>query len=100
MTRSGVECGRRADHAGDGRGDRQLTDWEDEGGEADWSPNGEWIVYATHPLHDFNGDEVSNLVRVHPDGTDAQQLTQHTDGETRATQPRYTPDGAQICSRS
>ena len=80
----------------DGTGNRQLTDWEDNAGDADWSPDGDWIVYATHPLRNFGGDQISNLIRVHPDGTGAEPLTDYTDGRTRATQPHYTPDGTRI----
>lgn len=79
----------------DGTGKRRITDWEDNAGDADWSPDGEWIVYATHPLRNFDSG-VSNLFRVHPDGTGREPLTEYTDDATRATQPRYTPDGESI----
>ena len=34
----------------DGQGNRQLTGWETNAGDPDWSPDGDWIVYSTHPL--------------------------------------------------
>jgi Tol biopolymer transport system component len=79
----------------DGQGNRQLTEWEANAGDPDWSPDGEWIVYSTHPLRNYCC-EVSNLIRVHPDGSGAEPLTSYEDAEVRATQPRYTPDGTQI----
>ena len=82
----------------DGTNEQQLTEWDTFAGEADWSPDGEWIVYASHPLEAFNfqGGVVSNLYRMHPDGTETEQLTLNTEPTERATQPRYTPDGESI----
>ena len=79
----------------DGTNERQLTDWEAMGGAPDWSPGGEWIVYGTYPLSEFQ-TAISNLYRIHPDGTGAEQLTFNEDTTQRATQPRYTPDGESI----
>lgn len=67
-----------------------------EAGESDWSPDdGEWMVFATHPLALFDGGE-SHLYRIHPDGTGMEKLTDFTSAELRATQPQYTPDGEWI----
>jgi hypothetical protein len=53
--------------------------------------------FSTHPLSAFNFvSEVSNLYRIHPDGSGLEQLTRHDTGHFRATQPRYTPDGEWI----
>lgn len=65
-------------------------------GDSDWSSDDEWIVFATFPLNDFQCCEVSNLYRIHPEGSGLQQLTTFETDELRATQPRYTPDGASI----
>ena len=65
-------------------------------GEPDWSPDGNWIVFATHPLHQFQCCEQSNLYRVHPDGSGMEPLTRFEGSELRATQPRYTRDGKWI----
>lgn len=74
----------------------RITKWGRDFGEAGWSPDGRWIVMATHPLHSFNfGSYRSNLFRVHPNGRGLQKLT-HYHGDLRATQPRYTPDGRGI----
>ena len=81
----------------DGTNERQLTDWEDYAGDPDWSPDGEWIVYNTYPLSEFSGmNVVSNLYRIHPDGSEVAQLTFKEDTTQKATQPRYTPDGESI----
>jgi Tol biopolymer transport system component len=77
-----------------GSNKQQLTDWELVAGYPDWSPDGEWIVFATYPLWSFNFDSVvSNLYRIHPDGSEMEQLTFYKTPDIRANQPRYTPDG-------
>lgn len=81
----------------DGTGERQLTDWEMLAGDSDWSPDGEWIVFNTHPLPAFNFESVvSDLYRMHPDGSGLEQLTHYDSEDLRATQPRYTPEGEWI----
>jgi TolB protein len=82
----------------DGGGERRLTDPADFAGEADWSPDGEWTLFASYPLHEFNQStpETSNLYRLHPDGSGMEQLTFNESTDLRATQPRYSPDGKWI----
>lgn len=80
----------------DGTHERRLTDPTMFAGEADWSPDGRWIVFDTYPLAEFGSSEVSNLYRIHPDGSGMEPLTNYTDADQRATQPRYTPDGRWI----
>lgn len=79
----------------DGTNERQLTDWEAVAGAPDWSPDGAWIVYGSYPLSEFP-TAISNLYRIHPDGTGTEQLTFNEDPTQRATQPRYSPDGESI----
>jgi Tol biopolymer transport system component len=74
----------------------KLTDDAIFAGDADWSSDDEWIVFSTYPLRDFQCCEVSNLYRIHPDGSGLEQLTDYATAELRATQPRYTPDGEWI----
>ena len=82
----------------DGSEERRLTDPEMFAGEADWSPDGKWIVFATYPLGEFNASspEPSNLHRIHPDGSGMEQLTHNETADLRAVQPQYTPDGKWI----
>ncbi len=81
----------------DGTNERRLTDPPMFAGEADWSPDGEWIVFDTYPLAEFNfASVVSNLYRIHPDGAGLEQLTFFESSDFRATQPGYSPDGQWI----
>lgn len=73
----------------------KLTDDALFGGDADWLGD-EWIVFSTHPLGDFPCCQVSNLYRIHPDGTGLEQLTHFETDAERATQPRVTPDNRDI----
>lgn len=72
----------------------RLTDGDLFAGASTWSPDGAWIVFDTRPLNEFQNGEVSNLYRIHPDGTGMEQLTFNTDPSRRANQPRFSPDGA------
>lgn len=74
----------------------QLTQDDTFSGDSDWSLHDEWLVFSTYPLIDFECCQVSNLFRIHPDGTGLQQLTEYQTPQLRAIQPRYTPDGAWI----
>ena len=79
----------------DGTNERRLTDPEMFAADPDWSPDGRWIVFYTYPWGDFCC-EVSNLYRIHPDGSGMEQLTHYEKADLRASQPRYTPDGQYI----
>ena len=79
--------------------EHQLTPWSLDFGEPDWSPDGNWIVMASYPLHSYNsgvGAHHSNLFRIHPNGTGLEQITSYQATQARATQPRYAPDGTGI----
>ncbi len=81
----------------DGTNERQLTDPSMFACIVDWSPDGEWIVFDTYPLIEFNfTPRISNLYRIHPDGSGLEQLTFNEDIGLRSVQPRYTPDGKWI----
>jgi len=74
----------------------KLTDDATFAGDSDWSQGDEWLVFSTYPFNDFQCCEVSNLYRIHPDGTGLEQLTHYETDALRATQPRYTPAGEWI----
>ncbi|MGN6577546.1 MAG: TolB family protein [Nocardioides sp.] len=78
----------------DGTGETRLTDPAMVAGSPDWSPDGQWIVFATYPLNVFQSGGDSQLYRMHPDGTGLAQMTAFRG--VRATQPRYKPDGQWI----
>jgi Tol biopolymer transport system component len=80
----------------DGTDEQRLTDPAMFAGLSDWSPDGEWIVFDTYPLLEFQCCQVSNLYRMHPDGSGMERLTHYETEDLRATQPRYTPDGEWI----
>jgi Tol biopolymer transport system component len=75
---------------------RQLTSWELAGGDADWSPDGKLIVFSTYPLVYFQEAGISNLYTIRSDGSNLHPLTSYKEGETRASHPRWTPDGERI----
>jgi Tol biopolymer transport system component len=78
------------------KSESKLTDDAVFAGDSDWSAGDEWLVFTTHPLNDFQCCVVSDLWRIHPDGTGLTQLTSYDSVDRRATQPRYTPDGSAI----
>jgi Tol biopolymer transport system component len=65
-------------------------------GDSDWSSNDEWILFSSYPLNDFQCCRVSNLYRIHPDGSGLEQLTHESSPDRRLTQPRFTPDGSRL----
>jgi Tol biopolymer transport system component len=80
----------------DGADLAQLSDWADNAGDPDWSPDGSRIVFGTDPLLEFQNSGTSELFTITPDGGDLQQLTAYGPDGPRATQPRWTPDGSAI----
>lgn len=76
--------------------ERQLTDWDLWAAHPDWGPDGT-IAFTTYDLGAFQeGTEPANLYTIAPDGSDLRQLTTFSDHDTRAAQPRWTPDGTGI----
>lgn len=76
--------------------ERRLTDPKLFGAHPDWSDDGR-IVFNSYDLGFFQeSTEPSNLYTVKADGTGLRQLTTYGDHDTRATQPRFTPDSTGI----
>ena len=81
----------------DGTNLHQLTPWDEQAGDPDWSPDGQKIVYSTHPLRiDWPNQVESELMSIRPDGTGRTVLTKFGLGGPRGTEPRWTPDGMAI----
>jgi Tol biopolymer transport system component len=72
-----------------------LTDFAMWATYPDWHPKENVIVFSTRPWDDLKAGP-SNLYTIRPDGTAMRQLTHYTEGQTRAVQPSWTPDGTRI----
>jgi TolB protein len=78
----------------DGSGLRRLTPWKRaEGGHADFSPDGNEILFAASPTG--KGGRSGNLFEIHPDGSGLQQLT-HSPSNGIVTGGSFSPDGTSI----
>jgi Tol biopolymer transport system component len=76
--------------------ERQLTDWTTMAAHPDWAGN-DRVIFNSYDLGFFQDtEEASNLYSVKADGSDLRQLTSFGRSDTRATQPRVTPDGSGI----
>jgi Tol biopolymer transport system component len=73
----------------------RLTPWKMLAGDPDWSPNGNRIVFSTHPLREYPSGR-SELYTMRPDGSGMHALTSNGENGPRATEPRWTPDGKAI----
>jgi Tol biopolymer transport system component len=79
-----------------GGSDRQLTDWDIYAAYPDWSAD-DLIVFNTFDLGAFQVVTTAvNLYTIRPDGSDIHELTDYGEFDTRATQPRWAPDGSGI----
>lgn len=83
----------------DGAGLTQITPWELDGIDPDWSPDGSLIAFASPgELFDHHGEQ--NIFTVEPDGQGLTQLTSHLsmhpDGWNANNHPSWSPDGEHI----
>ena len=72
---------------------RPLTDPLLLAQKADWSPQGDVIVYGAHPS--VESDEL-DLFLIRPDGTGLTRLTELAADGASAKEPSFTSDGAEI----
>ena len=92
---TGCECRTLYTINTDGSGLRRLTPPSIKpGGRPDWSPDGQTILFRTHPTEDHTGIG-ANLYTIHPDGSDLRQLT-HFPAYDYVLEGSYSPDGKQI----
>ena len=76
--------------------ERRITDWNLLVAYPDWSVDN-LIVFNSYDLRLFpDTTEAVNLHSIHADGSDLRQLTDYGPNDTRAAQPRWTPDGAGV----
>jgi Tol biopolymer transport system component len=78
----------------DGTGARQLTPWRLRGGEPDWSPDGQRILFTSNA--DGPNNISANLYTVRPDGTGMRQLTHARGGSIDYLGATFSPDGKWI----
>jgi Tol biopolymer transport system component len=72
-----------------------ITPWSMWATYPDWHPTKNLILYSTRPWNNL-GTGPSNLYTAAPDGSHQTQITHFAKGQTRATQPTFTPDGSRI----
>jgi Tol biopolymer transport system component len=72
--------------------EHRLTEWELFGAHPDWSIN-DLVVFNSRDLGAFQDTKApANLYTIAVDGSELSQLTTFGSSDTRATQPRWTPD--------
>ena len=75
--------------------ERRLTDPTLYAAHPDWA--GDRIIFNTYDLGFFQDTtEAANLYSIAADGSDLRKLTPYGRNDTRATQPRVSPDGTTI----
>ena len=74
----------------DGSHVRRLSPWGLNAGAADWSPDGQLIVFQS--CREGCPGRTSQVLTVHPDGTHLAKLT----AEGRNIEPSWSPDGRRI----
>ena len=72
---------------------RALTDPELFAETADWSPDGQLIVYAALGQR---GDETDDLFVIHPDGSGLARVTNLAESGGNATHPSFTADSQHV----
>lgn len=72
----------------------QVTPWAlRAGGDPEWSPDGNWIVFVGHPQ-----DGSENVYKVRPDGTGLTNLTKQRASGHHYLSSSFSPDGKLIVS--
>jgi Tol biopolymer transport system component len=76
----------------DGTGEFQVTPWDLDAAQPDFSPDGAWILFRSNETTNTKG----NVWLVRPDGTDAHAVTDSVDGEAKWLSGSFSPDGLYI----
>ncbi len=75
---------------------RQLTEGDSDDADVSWSPDGEWLAFASSRHDNREHDLNSDVFLVRPDGS---QLRQLTDSTLSLGHPVFAPDGASVLAR-
>ncbi len=77
----------------DGEDLQRITPWAlDAGDHADWSPDGQWILFRSNESGNFLN---SQLYVVHPDGSALHPVT-HLSADTLLLSASFSPDGQRV----
>jgi Tol biopolymer transport system component len=76
----------------DGTGLQQVTPWELDGNDPDWSPDGAEIAFNASA----EPSPTQNIYTIRPDGTDLRQLTTYREKGQATFHPSWSPDASRI----
>lgn len=76
----------------DGTGEFQVTPWDLDASQPDFSPDRTWILFRSNETSAIEG----NVWLVHPDGTDAHPVTDSVAGEAKWLSGSFSPDGLYV----
>ena len=77
----------------DDRAARQITDGPCDEKSPVWSPDGNWIMFASNRTGDADQSVRDDLWLVRPDGSEARRLTH---GDLQASEPVFSPEGDEV----
>lgn len=72
---------------------RPLTGGPCDEEEPQWSPDGQWILFASNRTGDADNNARTDLWLIRPDGSEVRRLTF---GDVGAVWPRWSPDGRHV----
>lgn len=76
----------------DGSHERRVTPETVSAGDADWSPNGRWLVFEADSDVSYRG----GIFKIRPDGSRLRDLTRNDGALAGSADPVWSPDGRKI----